>query len=208
MIKQNSVFDLEFKKYGRVIDNYDLKEIIDVANKETPCPSNVEYVPSVKCLEELSIYEDLKNGIYGQMPIQIGYCNGHNNKLNALEYHRDSEINIAINDMILLLAKKEELKDDYSLDTSLVKAFLVPKGTMVEIYADTLHYAPCDIANNGFKCVVVLPKGTNEQLSDNRKIINDEDKLLTAKNKWLIGHKDGGLPKDSFIGLIGENIEI
>lgn len=208
MIKQNSVFDLEFKKYGRVIDNYDLKEIIDVTNKETPCPSNVEYVPSVKCLEELSIYEDLKNGIYGQMPIQIGYCNGHNNKLNALEYHRDSEINIAINDMILLLAKKEELKDDYSLDTSLVKAFLVPKGTMVEIYADTLHYAPCDIANNGFKCVVVLPKGTNEQLSDNRKIINDEDKLLTAKNKWLIGHKDGGLPKGSFIGLIGENIEI
>ena len=38
------------------------------------------------------IAEELKNNAYGGMPIQIGWCNGHNTKLNCLEYHRDSEL--------------------------------------------------------------------------------------------------------------------
>jgi hypothetical protein len=32
--------------------------------------------------------------------------------------------------------------------------------------------------------------------------------LLAAKNKWLIGHPEGGLPEGSYIGLTGENLEI
>ena len=35
-----------------------------------------------------------------------------------------------------------------------------------------------------------------------------EDALLAAKNKWLIGHPEGGLPDGSYIGLTGENLEI
>lgn len=35
-----------------------------------------------------------------------------------------------------------------------------------------------------------------------------EDALITAKNKWLIGHAEGGLPEGSHIGLIGKNIDI
>ena len=87
MIKQISVMDTEFKKYGKVIEGYDLKEILQKM-EETPCPDDVVYVASVKELEELKIAEELAGGVYGQMPVQIGYCNGHNRRLNALEYHR------------------------------------------------------------------------------------------------------------------------
>ena len=119
--------------------------------EETPCPDDVVYVASVKELEDLKIAEELADGVYGQMPIQIGYCNGHNRKLNALEYHRDSEINIAVSDMVLLLAKEEEVEDDYTLDTSKGKKhFFVPAGTMIEVYATTLHYAPCQTSDKRF----------------------------------------------------------
>ena len=207
MIKQISVMEPEFKKYGKVIGGYDLKEILQKM-EETPCPDDVVYVASVKELEDLKIAEELADGVYGQMPIQIGYCNGHNRKLNALEYHRDSEINIAVSDMVLLLAKEEEVEDDYTLDTSKVKAFFVPVGTMIEVYATTLHYAPCQTSDKGFRCVVVLPEGTNGELSHKPENKSGEEKLLAAVNKWLIGHAEGGLPEGSFIGLKGENTEV
>ena len=35
-----------------------------------------------------------------------------------------------------------------------------------------------------------------------------EDALITATNKWLIGHEEGGLPKGSFIGLKGKNLNV
>ena len=58
MIKQISVMDTEFKKYGKVIEGYDLKEILQKM-EETPCPDDVVYVASVKELEELKIAEEL-----------------------------------------------------------------------------------------------------------------------------------------------------
>ena len=207
MIKQISVMEPEFKKYGKVIGGYDLKEILQKM-EETPCPDDVVYVASVKELEDLKIAEELADGVYGQMPIQIGYCNGHNRKLNALEYHRDSEINIAVSDMVLLLAKEEEVEDDYTLDTSKVNAFFFPAGTMIEVYATTLHYAPCQTSDKGFRCVVVLPEGTNGELSHKPENKSGEEKLLAAVNKWLIAEAEGGLPEGSFIGLKGENTEV
>ncbi|MDV3429155.1 MAG: DUF4867 family protein [Bacillota bacterium] len=202
-----SVFDKEFKKYGRVLKNYDCSEIIEKM-KSTPLPEDVIYEPSVKELEELKIAEDLKNREYGQLPIQIGYCNGNNYLLNAVEYHRSSEINIAAKDLILLLGCQQDIEDDYSYDTSKIEAFSVPAGTIIEVYATTLHYAPCNADNNGFKCVVVLPKDTNLPLESSIEKIG-EDALLFAKNKWLIGHKDTDLGKQgAFIGLVGENISL
>ena len=82
------------------------------------------------------------NRAYGGMPIQIGMCWGYNTKLNCLEYHRDSEVNVGETDFVLLLAKEDEIEDGM-LDTAKVKAFRVPAGTAVEVYGTTLHYAPC-----------------------------------------------------------------
>lgn len=204
----NKVTDKSFRKYGRVIGNYDLTEIIKVMNDKTPLPDDVVYEPSIADLESLSIFSDLEKREYGDLPIQIGYCNGHNHLLNAVEYHRSSEVNIAATDMILILGAQQDVENDYSYDTAKMEAFLIPQGTMVEVYATTLHYAPCSVNDNGFKCVVVLPKDTNLPLQGEKSAVG-EDKLLFARNKWLIGHPDTDLGKDgAFIGLKGENLSI
>ena len=112
-MKLYSVRDKEFRPYGRVIEGYDFSGLISVLKTDTPCPENgTVYVASDEKLEGLDAAKVLGGNIYGRMPIEIGYCNGHNTKLNALEYHRDSEVNIAADDVILLLAKKEELDDN------------------------------------------------------------------------------------------------
>lgn len=206
------VTDAAFKKYGRVISHVDVAELVATL-KETPIPADVVYEPSVDSLEKLPVKEELSSVIYGEMPIQIGYCNGHNKKLNALEYHRDSEINIAAEDAVLMLGSLQDVDADFTYDTSKVEAFLVPAGTAVEIYATTLHYAPCHVEDGGFQVAVVLPKGTNYELKkahakvENGKALN-EDALLAAVNKWLIGHAEGGLPEGSFLGLKGENLSL
>lgn len=201
------VTDIEFRKYGRVLENYNCKEILEIM-KDTPLPNDVIYEPSIRELEELEIAKDLKDREYGGLDIQIGYCNGNNHLLNAVEYHRSSEINIAVNDLILLIGSQQDIKENYTYDTSKIEAFLVPAGTIIEVFATTLHYAPCNASDGGFRCVVVLPRDTNLPLENKVESLG-EDALLFAKNKWLIAHKESGLEEDgAFIGLIGENISI
>jgi hypothetical protein len=202
------VTDIDFKKYGQVLKNYDCSEIIEKMKSTTPLPSDVIYEPSIKELEDLKIAEELRIREFGELPIQIGYCNGNNYMLNAVEYHRSSEINIAVTDLILLIGCQQDIEDDYSYDTANIEAFMVPAGTIIEVYATTLHYAPCNANEDGFKCVVVLPRDTNLPLEKTIEKVN-EDALLFARNKWLIGHKDTDLGKQgAFIGLVGENIHL
>ena len=200
-----NVTDVSFRKYGRVLEEY-LTGNIRKVMQNTPLPYDVIYVPSDEEMEKLEEGDIIKNQFYGGIPIQIGYCNGHNKKLNALEYHRCSEVNIAVTDMILLLGQQQDIQDDETYDTSLVEAFFVPAGTMVELYATTLHYAPCQVDEEGFRCVVVLPKDTNAELEVPAGK-DGEKKLLAAKNKWLIAHEDAAIP-NAFCGLKGENITL
>ena len=200
------VADPAFKAYGRVITGYDFSGLLK-AMEHTPLPEDVIYIPSLPEMEALSDAKELERGIYGQMPIQIGCCNGHNKKLNAVEYHRDSEVDIAVDDLILRLGKQQDIEEDHTYDTSRMEAFLVPAGTAVEVYATTLHYAPCHVKDEGFRCVIVLPKGTNLDMEP-VDVKDPEDRLLFARNKWLIGHAEGGLPEGAFIGLKGENLSV
>lgn len=200
-----SVNDIEFKKYGRVLKNYDIKELLN-RMKKTPLPKDVIYEPSIKELEELEIAKEFRNREFGGLDIQIGYCNGNNYMLNAVEYHRTSEINIAVTDLVLLLGLEQDIEEDYSYDTSKIEGIFVPAGTAIEVYGTTLHYAPCNAKEDGFKCVVILHKDTNTALEDNIQR-QGEDTLLFAKNKWLIGHPETDLGEQgAFIGLKGENI--
>lgn len=201
----NKVTDVSFLPYGKVLTGYDVAPIIKVM-ENTPLPEDdVIYVPSLKELEELEISQKLCREAYVELPIEVGYCNGNNNKLNAVEYHRSSEVDIAVNDLILLLGRQQDIENDFTYDTSKIEAFFVPAGTVVELYATTLHYAPCGSEGKNFRCVIVLPKGTNLELDEEHK--DNEDKLITAKNKWLIAHKDAGI-EGAFCGLKGENITI
>lgn len=200
-----NVADDAFRRYGKVLEGYDFTELLKEM-KHTPVPEDVTYVPSVEEMEALPVAKELQNKGYGGLPIEIGYCNGHNKKLNGLEYHRSSEINVAVTDLVLLIGHQQDVEKDYTYDTSKAEAFLVPAGTAIEVYATTLHYAPCHVNESGFQCVVVLPKGTNTELTF-EKAAEGEDKLLTAKNKWLIGHEKAAI-EGAFNGLKGENVGI
>lgn len=207
-MKISSVNDPSFAKYGRVIQGYDCSELLEKM-KSTPCPVDTIYVASDAELEKLAVFKELQNREFGGLPIELGYCNGNNHVLNALEYHRSSEINIAVSDLILLVGSQQDIDPkDYTYDTSLVEAFLVPAGSMVEMYATTLHYAPCNAADGGFRDVVLLPRGTNTDL-ESKPAPEYEDRLLFAKNKWLIAHPESGLESaGAFIGLKGQNLTV
>ena len=202
------VSDPSFQKYGQIVEGYDLSALLKTLEEATPLPENVEYVPEQPELMALPVAKELSDGVYGGMPIQLGWCNGHNTKLNCLEYHRDSELNLGTRDFILLLAKREEMENG-RLDTAKVAAYFVPAGTMVEVYGTTLHYAPCSgHAGEGFKVLIVLPKGTN---TDKPELVirNEEDKLITARNKWLLAHAESSEAADGTpVRLDGINIDI
>lgn len=204
-----SVKDKEFSQYGRVIENLDSKELLEKLRETTPAPEDaVVYVPADAGLEGLPVMDVLRDNIYGGMPIQIGYCNGCNTKLNCLEYHKDSEIDIAADDIVLLVGRQQDAAGG-EYDSAKVEAFLCPKGTAVELYATTLHYAPCSAKNGAtFRVIIVLPKGTNTD-KPNITPIDDEDKRLFARNKWLIAHPDASEVSDgAVVAITGENIDI
>ena len=207
-MKIYSVYDEEFKPYGKVIDGYSTRELTDTMLQIALPEIGTAYEPGIDVLEDCAIFQELRDRAYGGMPIQLGMCWGHNTKLNCLEYHRDSEVNIGTHDFILLLAKQEEI-DGGILDAVKVRAFRVPAGEAVEVYATTLHYAPCHVdAAEGFRVAVVLPKGTNTEKPE-ITAENEEDKLLWARNKWLLAHPDSDEAKQgAFVGLSGSNIDI
>lgn len=204
-----SVLDPEFKPYGQVVTGLDhaVQEILNTL-KDTPLPEGVGYVPEEPRLQELPAMVEISEHCFGGMPVQLGWCNGHNTLLNCLEYHRDSEFNLGTHDFILLLARQEEIENGL-LDTAKVKAFKVPAGVLVEVYATTLHYAPCHCnAATGFRVLVALPQGTNTDrpVMENK---TTEDTFLTARNKWLLAHPESNEAKGGAkVGLTGENIDI
>lgn len=204
-MKIEQVTDQSFSRYGKIITTVDVSEVIKWG-ENMPIPEDVLYMPSIEEIEKTNAFEEFKNEIFGEMPIQMGYCTGKNTYLNALEYHKSSEINIAVTDMILILGVTQDIREDYTYDTQNAEIFFVPKGTVIELFATTLHYAPCNAAETGFCSIVILSKGTNTELE--KSYNSGEAMLMTAKNKWLLAHPEGGLSETTFKGLIGENIQI
>ena len=206
-MKIYSVTDPEFAEYGKVLEGYDTKELVEAMKKIALPDEGVAYEPWIDSLEKCAIKDEFGARAYGGMPIQVGMCWGHNVKLNCLEYHKDSELNIGADDFILLLAKEGQIKDGV-LDTADVKAFRAPAGAVVEVYATSLHYAPCQTADGGFRVAIVLPRETNTDIKKGEPK-NFEDKLLWARNKWLLAHADSAEAKQgAYIGLKGENVSV
>ena len=207
-MKIESVFDAAFAPYGKVLEGYDAKDLLTAMNAIPLPESGTAYEPSIPALEATAVYGVFQNNAYGGMPVQLGMCWGRNTRLNCLEYHRDSEVNVGAGDFILLLCQQEEIEDGV-LDTAKVKAFRVPAGVPVEVYATTLHYAPCHVDEaEGFRVAVVLPRGTNTA-APGAKPKNEEDTWLTARNKWLLAHPDSAAAaRGAYVGLVGENIDI
>ncbi len=197
------VTDPEFVPYGRLL-SLPTDEIIAAAAKLPMPVEGSKYEPSISAFDVLDIKRFLANTLYGEMAIQLGCCWGHNRSLNALEWHKSSELNIAVTDFVLFLGRLQELQGN-EYDSSHVRAFLVKKGESIEIYATTLHFCPCTTDEKGFYCIVGLPEKTNLPLTE---VSNDP--LLFRKNKWLICHdgNDGLKARGVYPGIHGENYSL
>lgn len=198
-----SIHDDEFKKYGRVLD-FDTSEIVKCGEGIEMPKEGVRYEMSIPQFEKLNCAPKLRDMIFGKCPAQIGLCWGKNSMLNAFEFHRSSEINIAVTPIVVMLGLQYEIEDK-CYDTKNIKAFYLEKGDIIEMYATTLHYCACQVSDEGFSCVIGLPEGTNDEIA-----LPDEDKLLFMTNKWLICHEecDELINKGAFGGMYGINYEI
>lgn len=198
-----TIHDKRFERYGAVAE-LPFFEIFDKAAKEIAIPetgcSYMASVPAFETEKTTAYYREY----FGDMDIQIGYCWGRNDTLNALEWHKSSEVHCALEDMILLLGDKRETENGV-FDTKNVQAFLVKKGESVELYQTTLHFCPTMPNGKVFKNVVILPRGTNTPLTT-----ESEDKRLVARNKWLVCHPESKKHVDMgrVIGIKGENIVV
>lgn len=205
-----SVQDSAFQTYGRIVTGYDVTPLISYMESQTEIPAQGNiYIASVPELEADPVRQKFQQGIYGGMPIQIGYCNGRNTTYNGFEYHKGSEINIAVTDFMLVLGHTWEIEDNtYQVEKA--KVFFVIKGTAIEMYQTTLHLSPCRVDEKGFKDIVILPQGTNTSLEQKPTLTEPEDRLLLMKNKWVIAHADREplVRQGAHVGLIGENKEL
>lgn len=194
----------EFSEYGRVLADYNVTELTAEAKKIAYPESGSSYLPSVDAFETLDVANAIKDGVFGTLPIQMGYCFGHSNILNATEWHTSSEVNLAITPLVLILGKRTDIRDG-KINSADMKAFYVPAGALIEVYATTLHFCPCQVSDEGFGCVVVLPLGTNVPLD-----YEVSDPLLFRKNKWIIAHKENQTLIDRGVvaGIYGVNYKI
>ena len=202
------VTDERFRAFGRVL-SVPGKEELAAALAETPVPaSGNTYTASVPALEETEAVRFISRTVFGEIPVQAGFCNGRGFTLNALEYHRSSEVNFSATGLVLLLALPGDLRDG-RMDSSAVTGFYLPPLTAVEIYPRVLHFAPCRVAESGFNCLVVLPRGTNFPLSRVDTAAPGEEKLLWMTNKWMTCHPDSPqAEKGAFPGISGRNITL
>ena len=209
-IKIYSVFDDEFRPYGRIVKGYDFTPLCEYMKSSTAIPENGNvYFPSIAEMESTEVFSVVQNTLYGGMPVQIGYCNGRNTTYNGFEYHKGSEINVAVTDFALVLGHVWQIENNQFFVGN-EKVFFVPEGTAVEMYQTTLHLSPCRTCDEGFKDIVILPRGTNTPLDEKPQCDDAESDLLLQKNKWVLAHKDREplVKQGAHIGLIGENKEL
>lgn len=121
-------------------------------------------------LDEIPAAARLREIYCGGLDEQISLCWGHSNQLNALEWHTCNEFNIAVRELVLLLAKREDLDEDGRLNADKVQAFYLAQGEMIEVYSDTLHFCPCEVTGSGFCCIVGLQRGTNLPIAPEQKV--------------------------------------
>ncbi len=198
-----NVTDSEFEEYGYVI-SLKTDKIVEYLNQKSQMPKeNTLYVRDdleFKSLDEIKVF---KEKVFGNGDIEVGYCNGYNSYMNCMEYHSCPEVDIAANDLVLLLALKRDIKGGI-LNSKDVKAFLLKKGEAVCLYPYTLHFAPCQRGENGFKSAIILADKTNMDLTT-----KPEDKSLWKVNKWLLAHKDSKQASlGAYIGIVGDNLKV
>lgn len=201
-----------FSQYGTLLPSLCVQELIASQEKLTTIPKEGNiYVASLAELEALPETRNMETYFAGQ-PIQVGYCNGRNTSINGAEYHKSPELFIAVTDCLQFLTPFSQLKDFSSVHTNSAELFYFPKGSVALIKERVLHLAPLCVHKEGFKSIIVLPKGTNEPLD--KELQKDpsceEDKLLFKQNKWMLAHpaRVQLTSQGVVVGLEGENLSV
>lgn len=206
-----TIWDEAFRAYGRPIPA-DTAAFCQAAEAAVEWPEeSSRYLAALPQLDEMPEADGFRAEYCGQLDAEFGFCWGHSDRMNALEWHTCSEFNIATRPLVLLLAKPADLEggreQDLRLDAARVRAFYLAAGEMIEVYAGTLHFCPCEVSRQqGFGCVVVLARGTNLPLDP----AAPKSPLLWAKNKWLLAHEENRplLERGAAGGIRGENWRI
>lgn len=198
--------DVNFTRFGNVlnVEKNKVDEIIKYVDEELLRPEvGSEYIVNIEDMHAFPIMNKIKHDIYGEMDIECGICHGHNDTLMGLEFHQGSEVNIAVSDFILAIARKEQMKNQKIYNEQL-SLFYVPKGSVIELYDKTLHYCPFSSENEGFSCVVVLLDKTNTAID------YQPNDMLVKRNKWFVAHEDNKakIEAGNVIGLLGEALKI
>lgn len=209
-LKILSVHSSAFNRYGKILNPDGFIDVFKYLENETKVPEFENYYIAHDPKLQTSIKDVIAiSNVFGNMPVEYGYVNGNNSKLNALEYHKSSEINVAITPLILMLGRVEDISN-HEYSSRKVEIFYIPEHTVIEIYPQTLHFSPCKVNDSGFKCGVILPYGTNMEFINSKNMINDEDHLLFKTNKWILVHEEHQkfTALGAHAGLKDENIEI
>ena len=67
-----SVFDPEFREYGKVLTGYDTSELVEAMKKVEMPSAGVAYEPWIDSLEACKIFGELGENAFGGMPIELG----------------------------------------------------------------------------------------------------------------------------------------
>ncbi|MDA3940822.1 MAG: DUF4867 family protein [Spirochaetia bacterium] len=193
-----------FEQYGAVLKNCDFSDMFSITMDAIDL-SGPTYIRDIDDLHKCNSSELLIYSVFGETKLQIGICFGNNDKMNGMEYHKSSEVIIAVTDIVLILGDVRDIKDN-NWDSSMAQCFYIPQGTVIELYGGTLHLAPCRASLEPFCSIIVLPEGTNLPL---KAIEKKKDFLLFKNNKWLLCHKDSPSVKmGAYTGITGNNIQI
>ncbi len=206
----HEITDSSFSAYGSIISDIHFSSYFDYLEKHTEVPATMnQYIAHDPLLWE-SCHDHLKlDAIFGTTPLQFGYVNGNNSHLNALEYHPSYEINLALSPLVLMLGLTKDIKDKH-YEVKHLKAFYIPAHTTVILNPTTLHFSPCKVSDDGFKCGVILPYGTNMAFVTDEEKKASPDPLLFKTNKCIIAHPDNTnlVNLGAYPGLIGDNLMI
>ena len=162
----------------------------------------VSYTVSDPELEGCPELDEIRGRVFGEVDVQAGCCWGTSTRMNGMEFHKSSELVGAATDLVLIVGRVQDIHDGH-WDAHRAAFVHVPAGTFVELYATTLHLAPCRVSAAPFCAVIVLPRGTNTPLDDG------PDGMSWMRNKWLLAHPDGpAATRGAWIGVDGPNWQI
>ncbi len=192
--------DPGFGKFGAVHSDLPVSDLMHRSLQLFHQSETTRYVTSEIELEATEEAFLINQRIFGELPIQIGCCWGVNSCLNGMEYHKSSELVIAATDLVLMLGRIQDIDHQGRWNSSLTEFLYMAAGEAVELYATTLHLAPCRISQEQFIALIILPKGTNEPLA------GGPAGTLWKQNKWMLAHREGPAAGQGAPALItGEN---